>query len=429
MSDTQQGALQQHEHEPSQAGTLHALKAVGGIPQGWLTPVALSEPDVATYATWVSLWGRWAIWLVVIFLFAYRPDFWYPEFTAALALPLLQLLVNGLVHYRLRQRRPITQRLLLLVSASDLAQIVFAIAIFGGYSTFAYIAFYPALGLFAVLFSSVWATVAWTSLAASIYVAICVWTGGGLDLDLGQEKVLVARVATMYIVAVGIGMLVRFERLRWQAAVSREQQLRTDRIELSQTFHDTTAQTAFMINLGIHRAKTLAGDSNRELLSALEATSSLSQSAMWEMRGPIDAGRIVEGRELGQVLSSHCATFERITGIATAMSQTGTEPTMPTEIRSRLFSIAHNALTNASLHASPSRVEVGLSFTAGEVVLRVMDDGVGLPDDYARRGRGISGMIENAVRIGGTLCVDGARAGGGTMITCVVPRQRARSGD
>ena len=395
----------------------------------WLTPVTLSEPDVVAYAIRVSLWGRWCIWIVVVFLAAYRPDFWYPERAETVAVPILQLLAIGLLHYRLRTGKPITQRLLLLVSASDLAQIVFAIAVLGGFSTFAYLGLYPALGLFAVLFSSVWATFTWTSLAASLYVAVCVWTGGGLDLELGQEKVLVGRVATMYTIAVGIGMLVRFERLRWQSAVSREQQLRRERIELSQKIHDTTAQTAFMINLGIHRAKTLAGTSNEELLSALDATSSLSQSAMWEMRGPIDAGHIVEGRELGQVLSSHCTTFERITGITTTMSQTGTEPGMPTEVRTRLFSIAHNALTNAFLHASPTRVEVGLSFDGEEVVLRVMDDGIGLPDDYVGSGRGISGMMEEAARMGGTLAVDGEAAVGGTTITCVVPRQRDWNGD
>ncbi len=406
----------------------HVLKGWSGVLQGWLTPVALSEPDVASYAIWISLWGRWCIWIVVVFLAAYRPDFWYPERAETVAIPILQLLVNGLLHYRLRKRKLITPRLLFLVSASDVAQITFAVFILGGFSTFAFIGFYPALGLFAVLFSSVSATFAWTSLAALVYVPVCVWTGGGLDLDLGQEKVLVGRVITMYVVAIGIAMIVRYERLRWRAAVSREQQLRKERIDLSQKIHDTTAQTAFMINLGIHRAKTLAGESNEELLAALNATSSLSRSAMWEMRGPIDAGHIVEGRELGQVLSSHCATFERITGITTAMSQTGTEPTMPTETRSRLFSIAHNALTNAFLHANPGRVEVGLTFAGEEVALRVMDDGIGLPDDYLERGRGISGMMEDAVRMGGTLTADGEHAGGGTAITCEVPRQKDWNG-
>ncbi len=393
-----------------------------------LAPVTLSEPDVVLYATWISIWGRWFVWLVVVFMLAYRPGFWYPDHAEFVALPTLQLLINGLVHFQLLSRRQITQRLLFWCSVSDLAQIIFAVIVLGGYSTFAFLAFYPALGLFAVLFSSLWATLGWTALSVTMYVAACIWTGGGLDLDLGQEKVLAGRVATMFVVAVGIGMLVRFERQRWQAALSRERQLRRERIQLSQNIHDTIAQTTYMISVGIHRAKSLAGESNQELLAALEATSSLSKSAMWEMRGPIDAGHIVEGRALAQVLASHCATFERITGIPTTMSQNGSELNLPTVTRSRLFSIAHNALTNAYLHADPSQVEVSLSFLNQEIALSIIDDGLGLPDDYSQRGRGISGMMEDAVRMGGTLTVSARGSADGTTITCVVPRQQVNGG-
>ena len=147
-----------------------------------------------------------------------------------------------------------------------------------------------------------------------------------------------------------------------------------------------------MIGLGIHRARELAGNSNEDLVSVLDATSALSNSAMWEVRGPIDAGHILEGRDLGRdlgrVLWSHCATFEKITGVPAGMSQSGTEPPLATETRTRLFSIAHNALTNAFLHARPGRVDVSLSFEAGRITLSVSDDGVGLPDGYAALGRG-----------------------------------------
>ena len=73
-------------------------------------------------------------------------------------------------------------------------------------------------------------------------------------------------------------------------------------------------------------------------------------------------GQIVEGRELGRVLWSHCATFERITGIPVEVSQLGDEPPLATEARTRLFSIAHNALTNAFLHCPgrQSRGQTGL---------------------------------------------------------------------
>ena len=76
-----------------------------------LAPVTLSEPDVILYATWISIWGRWFVWLVVVFMLAYRPAFCYPDRVEAVALPILQLLVNGLIHYRLLKRRPITQSL------------------------------------------------------------------------------------------------------------------------------------------------------------------------------------------------------------------------------------------------------------------------------------------------------------------------------
>lgn len=420
---------QAHAAHGEQECSRHALRAIAYAVRNSLTPGSLGEPDVVLYATRISLWGRWSIWLVAVFLAAYRPSFWYPDLAEAMALPILQLLVNGLVHYRLRKRRPITQRLLVLLSATDIVQITFAVIILGGYSSFAFIAFYPALGLFAVLFPSLWATLGWTSLAVVLYAAVCIWTGGGLNLDLGQEKVLVGRLATMYVVAVGIGTIVRFERIRWQSALSREQQLLKERVELSQKIHDTTAQTASMINLGIHRAKALAAESDQDLQSVLDATGELTKSAMWEMRGPIDAGHIVEGRELGRVLWSHCATFERITGIPASLSQSGTEPELPAEVRSQLFAIAHNALTNAFLHADPDRVDVNLSFTSELICLRVADDGVGLPDDYANRGRGIRGMVEDARSVQGKLIVDGARPEGGTSITCVVPRKSNNGGD
>ena len=110
------------------------------------------------------------------------------------------------------------------------------------------------------------------------------------------------------------------------------------------------------------------------------------------------------------------------------MTQSGTEPALATEMRARLFSIAHNALTNAFLHARPDRVEVRLEFDAAQVRLSVSDDGVGLPDDYAERGRGYQGMKADAERIGGMLTVESGEGRGGTSITCVVPHEGDQGG-
>ena len=99
-----------------------------------------------------------------------------------------------------------------------------------------------------------------------------------------------ARLAAMYTIVLGISLINRFEGIRWRTAVASERQLRRERVELSQTIRDTTAQTAYMIGLGIRRARNLAGESNQELKATLDATSELAMSARWEAFGRDVAG-------------------------------------------------------------------------------------------------------------------------------------------
>ena len=397
------------------------LKAGIEAMQKWVTPGTLTDPYVVLYAARVAVWGRWFVWLVGVFLLAYRPGFWYPEDIEYLSIPVLLGMLNGLVHHRLLTNRPVTWRWILFLSATEIALITVGIIIGGGYRSFIFLAYYPSLAVFVVVFSSHWLSLAWTTTVAVAYAVVCLRVGSGLDLDAANEKVLMARLAMMYTLVLGISLITRFERIRWQTSVARERRMQQERIELSQVIHDTAAQTAYMIGMGIHRAMQLADRSNKDLVAALDATYALSKEAMWELRHPIDAGRIFEDRELGRVLWSHCATFEKITSVPARMTQSGAEPPLAAETRARLFSIAHNALTNAFLHARPGRVEVRLDFEAGQFRLSVSDNGVGLPEEYAERGRGINGMRADAERIGGVLIVESCEGAGGTTISCVVP--------
>ena len=323
------------------------------------SPAIWADPDVVPYAARVSVWGRWFVWFVSAIEIAYRPGFWYPDGWGFVLLMVPLTTLNGLVHFRLLTNRPVTWRWILLLSAMDIALITASISIGPGFDSFVFVAYYPALALFVLVFTSLWLGLAWTTMTVGAY-ALVIWTvDSSLDVGAGDEKVLLGRLAAMYALVACVSLITRFERIRRQAAVERERQVQQERIQFSQEVHDTTAQTAYLISLGIHRARELAGNSNQELVAALDATSELSRSAMWELRRPIDVGRIFEGRELGRVLWSHCATFERITAVPAKMLQSGTEPPLTTEVRARLFSIAHNALTNAFRHARPGRVESG----------------------------------------------------------------------
>lgn len=258
-------------------------------------------------------------------------------------------------------------------------------------------------------------------MVAVIYALACVLVGPGLDLAAGEGSELAARLVAMYLLAAAISLIVRFERARRQAAMEGERRMQQERIDLSQSIHDTVAQSTYMIGLGIDGAMRLAGDTNPRLAERLAATSELSKSAMWELRQPIDMGRLFEGRKLGEVLRSHAATFAAITSVPTEMVQSGVEPPLAAEVQTGLLTIAHNALANAFLHAQAGRVEVRLEFGADAVTLSVADDGVGLPGDYAERGRGFAGMERDAGRLGGRLIVKTGGLDGGTTVACVAP--------
>jgi len=387
-----------------------------------------ADPDVVRHAVWVSVWGRWFIWLVGAIMLAHRPGLWFPDNLGFAVLNVLLAAVNGVVHYRLLTNRPVTWRWMLALSAIDVALITGNIAVSGRFEGFIFVAYYPALAIFAVVFSSLWLILAWVTATALVYSLVGVVAGTGLDLELAEDHALAARLSVMYLVAVGVSLIVRFERARREAAMARERQAHQERIELSQTIHDTTAQTAYMIELGIEGAMKLADDSNPKLMEKLAATATLSRSAMWELRRPIDMGRIVEGRELARVLGAHTATFATITSVPAEMVQSGAEPPMSAEVRTGLFTIAHNALSNAFLHAQAARVEVRLNFETDAIRLSVSDDGVGLPDDYAERGRGFSGMEADAARMDGKLIVESGAQAQGTTITCVVPTRSAGRG-
>ena len=328
------------------------------------------------------------------------------------------------VHHRLVTGRPVTWRWLLLLSAMDIVLATAGIVFQHGFEGFVFVAYYPALALFAVVFPSLWLGLAWTTMTAVVYVVATLRVSPPLNLIADDGKELVARLAAMYALVLCVSLIARFERNRRQAAVEGERRLQQERIKLSQAIHDTTAQSAYMIGLGIDAARRLAGDSNEELAARLEATSRLSKTAIWQLRHPIDMGSIFEGRELGRTLGSHVAAFASVTSVAADLTQNGMEPLLSIEAKSVLFTIAHNALANAFRHAGASRVLVGLHFGEHELRLSVSDDGEGLPDDYEERGHGFANMRADAERLGGRLVVEPRGPDGGASIACVMPLGR-----
>ena len=388
-----------------------------------------TDPDDLRYGLRISVWVRWFLLIAWLLQFNYRPNFADPAYIPTTLLAVSVLALNGYVHYRIRSHRTVTRRWALALSVMDGAMITAGIAISSsGFQNSFFVLYYPALAMFAVVFTSFRLSFAWVTMVAVVYAALSLGMEPGVEYEIKEEKILFTRIVVMYAVVAAVNLVSRFERTRRREAVEREGEFQRERIELSQTIHDTIAQSAYMIGLGLETAIELADESNRELIAKLEATHALSKSTMWELRHPIDAGPIFEGRELGRVLRSHASTFTTITSIPTELVQSGREPRLSTVTRGLLFSIAHNAMTNAFRHSHAGKVTIALSFGGDRLRMSVSDDGIGLPDDYEDRGHGFRRMRTDAERMGGSLEAGPGESGLGTTVTCVVPYDTKRGG-
>ena len=346
-----------------------------------------SDADELRYPATIFVWGRWSIFFACVFLLIYRPEFILFKYVAYMLFLALLAGLNGYVHYRLRSGRTVTLRWMLALSAMDVVLITAGMVAGGGFSNyFFYLLYYPALAGFAVFFGSFRLTFAWVTMTAVIYTVVSLTVGEGLNFDAKDDKALIARIAVMYTVVTAVNLVSSSERMKRQEAVERERALQRERVELSRTIHDTVAQSVYVVGLGIETARDLARKTGDELAARLDETYTLSRTALWELRHPIDSGRIFEGMGLGEALSSHAYSFTAITSLPVEVVQDGDERDLPSAVRGQLFGIVHNAMTNVLLHARASRVEVRLDFQADQLCLSVSDDGIGIPQEGGEMG-------------------------------------------
>jgi signal transduction histidine kinase len=97
------------------------------------------------------------------------------------------------------------------------------------------------------------------------------------------------------------------------------------------------------------------------------------------------------------------------------------EPTLSSEATIGLFRIVQEALTNIVRYAKAKNVWIELSSLPNEVLLRVRDDGIGIPDKAGHKvSHGLLGMRERVMALKGDFKIETA-AGRGTSVVVRVP--------
>lgn len=380
-----------------------------------------SSSDELRYNAINKVWWRWVFWFVTVAYTLTLPDLDIDRYHMLFILNGCFALSNGALHLALRTRRSVSGAWWTLTVILDTVMVLAATSFPNVFQPYIFLALFASLSMYSLSCNSLTLCVLITSLVTGAYAAVALILASGPEFQQVSMPTLMARIAMMFAISITVNQLASYQRTKWQSALADVSALHRDRIELSQRIHDTSAQSAYMIGLGIENALTMVRDDQKELQRTLTATSDLSRTAMWELRQPVDVGLIYEGQTLSRVLEVHLENFRTLTSVPTSFTQVGVEPPLGPEARARIFSIAHNALTNALRHAQASLVQVELEFTEHDVRLTVGDDGIGLPDDYTDRGHGFRNMQTAAKRLGGELRVDTGGPDLSTTVAAVVP--------
>ena len=182
-----------------------------------------------------------------------------------------------------------------------------------------------------------------------------------------------------------------------------------ERARLSRELHDGTSQTLVSAKLLAESAlERLPADDQRVRPVLLRALARVGD-ALEDVRGishrlrPAELdmlGLSTALRVLGEEMCS-AAGLRFVFDAQTAASE------LPDEVRTTLFRIGQEALTNVHKHAAASEVRLALDSPAGGVRLTIEDNGRGYDSqavaDHPRRGIGLRNMRERMAEIGGTL--------------------------
>jgi signal transduction histidine kinase len=98
-------------------------------------------------------------------------------------------------------------------------------------------------------------------------------------------------------------------------------------------------------------------------------------------------------------------------------------------VATHLYRIAQEAITNAVRHGKARHINLRLDSTADEIVLTVVDDGIGLPEN-ARNGDGLGLriMAYRSSMIGATFNIERASSLEGTRVTCTLASNSVSGG-
>ena len=259
-------------------------------------------------------------------------------------------------------------------------------------------------------------------------------------VDMQEERILIARVVSMFGVVFAANLITRIERARRIAAVDAELERAAENLDLqrqamtaeiavtkergriAREIHDGIAQEVYMLGLGLETALELADRDPDAVKQRLSSLLPVAKQTLLHTRNYLyDLKPLLDGEQgLVELAQNQVQEFTAVTGLPVELTVQGEPRTIEVQRATALYRMIQESLANVLKHAQASEVRLVIAFEPNAVRIAIEDDGVGFDPASHHIGYGLANIRERAEELGGD-CEMATNAGHGTVITGRVP--------
>lgn len=259
--------------------------------------------------------------------------------------------------------------------------------------------------------------------------AICVLLQN-LIAERYQRKILLQELAQAH-----DELKIANERLAESALQEQELAVLRERTRLAREMHDTLGHALVLMSVKLEVLQRLRTRDPERSERELEATKEIVRTSMSELRASIANLRspTLERQSVCQALSHFAQAMAQRANLHVTYELSEDVEGLPEQVEETLWKVGQEALTNIEKHAQAQNAVLHMCRHDGRVLLRIEDDGVGLPTAYYQQRAngtsiasspqghyGICGMIERVKKSGGEMTMR-PRVERGTVIEIELP--------
>jgi signal transduction histidine kinase len=195
-----------------------------------------------------------------------------------------------------------------------------------------------------------------------------------------------------------------------------------ERNRLAREMHDTIGHRLTVSTVQLEGAQRLIAEEPERAARMVGTVREQVREALAELRQTVATLRepLEADLPLPQSLERLAKSFEAGTSVTVNLMLPNAMPELSNAHRLALFRAAQEGLTNIQRHARAECAWLQLTSTENGVLLRVSDNGVGLPATSEDDSIGLRGIRERAAQLGGSLLLE-PRQGGGTLLSFALP--------